>query len=158
MRWTNTFISRVSSNQNYLGCLLYFGIREQNQILINHRKSLYCFSKHSPLRSIHFCMRLNQLLKHFCHCDWGISKTCILNASSASSGVEKCWSLILFFMYEVIWCQVRTTRRTTHQIDVLSPQKCSCFLADVWELALSWWRVSRLRRLIFLISWKTTGK
>ena len=30
--------------------------------------------------------------------------------------------------------------------------------ADVWELALSWWRVIRLRRLVFLISWKTTGK
>ena len=30
--------------------------------------------------------------------------------------------------------------------------------ADVWKLPLSWWRVFRLRRLIFLISWKTTGK
>ena len=30
--------------------------------------------------------------------------------------------------------------------------------ADVWELALSWWRVISLRRLVFLISWKTTGK
>ena len=29
---------------------------------------------------------------------------------------------------------------------------------DVWELALSWWRVIRLRRLAFLIPWKTTGK
>ena len=28
-----------------------------------------------------FYMRLNQLSKHFCHSDWGISKTCILNAS-----------------------------------------------------------------------------
>ena len=34
---------------------------------INHRKSLYGFSKYSPLRSIYFCMRLNQLSKHFCH-------------------------------------------------------------------------------------------
>ena len=30
--------------------------------------------------------------------------------------------------------------------------------ADVWELALSWWRLIRLRRLVFLISWKITGK
>ena len=44
-------------------------------------------------------MRLNQLSKHFCHSDWGISKTCILNASTASSGIEKHWFLILFFTY-----------------------------------------------------------
>ena len=36
---------------------------------INHRKSIYCVSKYSSLRSIHFCMRLNQLSKHFCHSD-----------------------------------------------------------------------------------------
>ena len=30
--------------------------------------------------------------------------------------------------------------------------------ADVWELALSWWRMIRLLRLVFLISWKTTGQ
>lgn len=29
---------------------------------------------------------------------------------------------------------------------------------DVWELTLSWWRVIRLHRLVFLISWETTGK
>ena len=44
-------------------------------------------------------MRLNQLSKHFCHSDWGISKTCILNASTASLGVKKRWPLILFFTY-----------------------------------------------------------
>ena len=69
----------------YEGCLLYFGTKTN----INHWKSLYCFSKYSPLRSIHFCMRLNQLPKHFCHSDWGIYKICTLNASTASSGVEK---------------------------------------------------------------------
>ena len=36
---------------------------------INYRKLLYCFSKYSPLRSTHFCMRLNQLSKHSCHSD-----------------------------------------------------------------------------------------
>lgn len=60
------------------------------------RKPLYCVSKYFPLRSIHFCMRLNQLSKHFCHSDWDISKTCNLNASIASSGVEKHWPLMLF--------------------------------------------------------------
>ena len=60
---------------------------------------LYCFSKFSPLRFTHFCMRLSQLPKHFCHSDWGISKTCILNASTASSGVEKPRPLILFLTY-----------------------------------------------------------
>ena len=48
---------------------------------------------------MHLCMRLNQLSKHFCHSDWGISKTRILNASTASSGVEKRWPLILFLTY-----------------------------------------------------------
>ena len=56
---------------------------------INYRKSLYCFSKYFPLRSIHLCMRLNQFSKHFCHSDWGLFTTSILNPSTASSGVEK---------------------------------------------------------------------
>ena len=54
---------------HYEGWLLYFGMREQKQ-KINNRKSFYCFSKYSLLRSIHFCMRLKQLSKHFCHSDW----------------------------------------------------------------------------------------
>ena len=44
-------------------------------------------------------MRLDQLSKHFSYSGWGIFKTCILNASTASSGVEKRWPLILFFTY-----------------------------------------------------------
>ena len=75
----------------YEGCLLYFGIR---QTKTNIKKNL---SKYSPWRS--FCMRFNQFSKHFCPSDWGIPKTCILNASTASSGVEKRWPLILFFTY-----------------------------------------------------------
>ena len=55
---------------------------------------IYSFSKNFPLRSIHFCMRLHQLSKHFCH-----SETCILNASTASSGMEKRWPLMIFFKY-----------------------------------------------------------
>ena len=106
-------------------------------------------------------MRLNQLSKHFFHSNWGISKPCILNASSASSGVEKRWPHILFF----------TCGNKKKSFDsksglyggwliksMLWVLKNAVVWADVWELALSWWRVIRLRRLVFLISWKTTGK
>ena len=48
---------------------------------------------------------------------------------------------------EVIRSQVRTIRRMTHQIGVLSAQKCSC-LSPCW--------FSLVRRLVFLISCKTT--
>ena len=47
------------------------------------------FSKYFPLRSIHFCMRLYQLSKHFCHSDCGIFKIYILKASTAFSSVKK---------------------------------------------------------------------
>ena len=106
-------------------------------------------------------MRLNQLSKHSCHSDWGISKTCILNASTASSGVEKCWPLILF----------STFGNKKKSFGAKSGLCGGCLIksmfwvlknaivwADVWELALSWWVVIRLRRLVFLISCKTTGK
>ena len=59
------------------------------------------FQNIPPLRSIRFCMRLNQLSKHFCHSDWGIFKTFFLNPSTASSGVGKRWPLILFFYLRV---------------------------------------------------------
>ena len=69
-------------------------------------------------------MRLKQLSKHFCHSDWGICKTCILNAWTTSLGAEKRWPLILFFISEkkVIRCQIMTIR----WINVLSAQKYSC--------------------------------
>ena len=52
------------------GTRLPFIFRDQRtKTNINHRKSLYCFSKYSPLGSMPFCMRLNQLQKHFCHSD-----------------------------------------------------------------------------------------
>ena len=58
---------------------------------------------------------------------------------------------------DVIRCHVRTIRRMMHQIDVLSAQKCSC-LSRCVRARIVWWRVLRLRRLVFLISWKITGK
>ena len=56
------------------------------------------------LWSIHFSMLLNQLSKHFCYSDWStrISKTCILNTSTASLDVENRWSLLLFFILHYI--------------------------------------------------------
>ena len=81
----------------YERCLLYFENKEK-KTKIYHRKWLYYFSKYSPWRSIHFFMHLNQFSKHFFHSDWGISKTCILNALTASTGVEKRWSRNFFFI------------------------------------------------------------
>ena len=62
--------------------------------------ALLFFKIFPSLRSIHFCMRLNQLSKHFCHSDWGNFKACILKTSTASLSVEKRWPIILFFTYE----------------------------------------------------------
>ena len=128
---------------------------------INCPKSLYYFSKYSPLSCINFCMRLKQLSKHFFRSDWGISKTCILNSSTTSSGVEKRWPLILFFTYGnkkklfgaksglYGWWLIKQMFWVLKNIVVWD---------DVWELLLSWWRMIRLRRLVLLISCKTTGK
>ena len=76
----------------------YISRIKKKKTKINHRKWLYYFSKYSPWRSIHFFMHLNQFSKHFFHSDWGISKTCILNALTASTGVEKRWPRNLFLI------------------------------------------------------------
>ena len=106
-------------------------------------------------------MRLNQLTKHFCHSNLGICKTCILNASTVSSGVEKLWPLILFFTYG----------NKKRSFGAKSGLYCGWLIksmfwvlkhavvwSDVWELTLSFWRVIRFRRFVFLISWQATGK
>ena len=99
-------------------------------------------------------MRLNQLLKHFCDSDWCISKTCILNASTAFWGVEKCWPFILFFTYGN---KKKSFGAKSGQYggwlikSMFWVLKNAVVWADVWELALSWWSW----RLVFLISWKT---
>ena len=106
-------------------------------------------------------MHLNQLPKHFCNSDWGISKTCIPNASIASSGVEKRWPLILFFTYG----NKKKSFGAKSGLyggwlikSMLWVLKNAVVWADVWELVLSWWRVIRLRLLVFLIYWKATDK
>ena len=107
---------------------------------------------------MHFRMRLNQLSNQFFHSDWGISKTCILNLSTASSGVEKPWPLILFFAYGNKKKSFSTKSGLYGGWLIKSMfwvPKNSVVWADVWELALSWWRVIRFRQLLFLISWKS---
>ena len=46
----------------------------------------------------------------------------------------------------------------TRQIESIWVLKNAVVWVDVWELALSWWKVICLRWLVSLISWKTTGK
>lgn len=101
---------------------------------------------------------------HFYQFDWGVSRTCIRNAATASVSVEKRWPLSSFFYVrncfrfflceEVIGCQVRTV---IHQVHVLAAQK-SVIWTDVWELTLSWWKMICLRQLLFLISCGTIAK
>ena len=105
-------------------------------------------------------MRLNQLSKHFCHSDWGISKTCILNASTASTGVEKRWAPILFFTYGNKKKSFGANLGSYGKWLIKSMfwlLKNAVVWANVWVLAMSW-IVIHPRRLVFLISWKTTGK
>ena len=106
-------------------------------------------------------MLLNQLSKNFCHSEWAIFKTCILNASKASWGIEKRWPLILFFTYKNKKMSFGAKSGLYGGWLIKSMfwlLKNAVVWADMWELALSWWRVIRLRWSIFLISWKTTGK
>ena len=84
--------------------------------LENHRKSLYCFSKYSPLRS-------NTLLhaKQICHFDWGISKTW---THRPLLRVSKNVDFSFYFLRTGIKRSHSVLRH--HQINVLSAQKCSC--------------------------------
>ena len=106
-------------------------------------------------------MRLNQLSKRFCHSDWVISKTCILNASTASTDVEKRWALIWFFTYgnkKKLFGAKSGLYGGWLIKSMFWVLKNAVVWANVWELALSWWRVIRLRRLVLPNSWKATGK
>ena len=103
-------------------------------------------------------MRLNQLSKHFCHSYWGLSKACILNASTTSSGVKKRWPLI-FFTYgnkKKLFGAKSGLFGGWLIKSMVWELKNAVVWANVWELALSAWRVTRVRRLT--TGWKTTGK
>ena len=103
-------------------------------------------------------MRLNQLSKHFCHSDWGNSKTCIPNLSTAFSGYEKRWPFILFFTYGNKKKSFGAKSGLYGGCPIKSMFwvfKNAVVWADLWKLAFSWWRVICLLRLVFLISWQT---
>ena len=103
-------------------------------------------------------MPLDQLSKHICHSP---NHACILNASIAPASVEKRWPLILFFTYgnKKKSFGAKSGLYGGWLIKSISwEHKNAVVWAVVWELALSWWRVFRFRRLVFLISWQTTGK
>ena len=87
---------------------------------------LLLFKIFPPLRSIHFCMRLH----HFCHSDWGMSKTCILNASTASSDVEKRWPLILFFFRT----EIKRSHSVTSQDYTADDSSKRCFECSQMQL------------------------
>ena len=106
-------------------------------------------------------MRLNQFSEHFFHSDWGMSKTRILTALTASSGIEKCWPRNVFLMCgnKKKSLGAKSGLYVRWPINsMFSVLKKSLVWADVWELALSWWRMIRLRRLVSLIFPKTSGK
>ena len=102
-------------------------------------------------------MRLKQLSKHFCHSDWDISNTCILNASTLLQ-VLKNVDLSFYFLRTRIKRSHCVPKQDYTTDDSLNRIQNAVVWADVWEPALSWWRVIHLLRLVFLISWKTTGK
>ena len=104
---------------------------------------------------LYVCMSLNQLSKHFCHSDWAVSKTCILYASTASAGVEKRWTLSLYITYgnkKKSFGAKSELYRRWHNKSKFWVLKNAVVSADLWQLALSWWRESRFRRLSLLIS------
>lgn len=97
-----------------------------------------------------------QLPKNFGHSDCGVSKTCLLNASNASSGVEKRCPFSLSFTYgndAHSGLYGRWLIKSTFRV-----LKNLVFSVNVWELALLWWRMIHLRRSLFLIFLKTIGK
>ena len=88
------YISR-RRKQLYEDCLLYFGIREQKQILIIENCLL--FFKIFPIKIYTLLHAFEPIVEALLPLyDWGIS---ILFAWTASSGVEKRWPLILLFTY-----------------------------------------------------------
>ena len=99
-------------------------------------------------------MRLNQLSKHFCQSNWGYFQNV---HSGAINHFFRCRKTLTSNFIFYVRCHVRTIRRMTTKL-IFWVLKNAVVLADVWELALSWWRVIRLRWLILLISWTTTGK
>ena len=110
------------------------------------------------LRSIHFCMRLNQMSKHFCYSDWSISEIAFLKYQLLLQVSKNVDPSFYFLRTGINRSHSVTSQNYTtddSSIDALSAQKCSCLSRCVRARIVV---VIRLRRLIFLITWKTTGK
>ena len=100
-------------------------------------------------------------LKHFFQSDWGNSKTCVLNASTASSGVENRCPRNLFLMCgnNKKSLGAKSGLYGGWPISSIFHSVRNAFVwVDVWELALSWWRMIRLFFCFFRISPMTSGK
>ena len=107
--------------------------------------------------AVYFCMRLNQLSEHFSTLIEVSPKHKFWTHQPASSAVEKRWPLILFLTYGnkkksfgAKW-GLYGGWLIKSMFWVL---KNAVVWADMWELAF----VIRFRRLVLLISWKTTDK
>ena len=101
-------------------------------------------------------MRLNQLPTHFSHSDWSMFKTFWTHQPLLQ--VSKNVDFSFYFL--------RTGRKRSHSVpseDYTTDDSSNrCFKFSKMQLfepiALSCWRVIRLRRLVFLTSWETTSK
>ena len=123
-------------------------------------KWLYCFSKYSPLRSIHFCIRSNQFSKHFFHSKAVTSKISVRNVLTAASGSNRS-PRILFLMFGNKKKSLGDKSGEYEQWVINSTlllDKKSMVWRAVWQLALSWWRMIRRFRFVLRNSFMTSGK
>ena len=67
-------------DNEYVGCWKSF-CKQYEKKHVKFDKWLYCFSKYSPLRSIHFCIR-----SHFFHSKAVTSEMSVRNVSTTASG------------------------------------------------------------------------
>lgn len=82
--------------------VVFYSILFNYEITVKYKwKWLKYFSKNSPWRQIHVCIRLTQFPKHFCHSARDASETSCLNAPTAYPVVEKRWP-----RKRVIGCQI----------------------------------------------------
>ena len=116
--WSSVFGSLIF--EWYDGCYLYSSLIMKNE---------YLWSKLVLLFFKVFSMKINALLHAFepifealFLLDWGNCKACVLNASTASSGVENHCPCNLFLFYgnkrkkKLTGCHIRAVQRMIHQL------------------------------------------
>lgn len=89
---------------------------------------------------------MNQFSKHLFHSELGSSKTCNLNASTASSGVKNRSprSLFLIVGNKKQSLKAKSGLYGDPLIQLFDQSKMPLLEPPWWELALSWWRMIRL--------------